>query len=61
MEPKKPWQSKTLILNLVVAVLALVFPPAKDFIEAKPELVISVFAVVNMVLRVITKGKIELY
>lgn len=60
-DSKKPWLSKTLILNFVVAILAVFYPPAKEFIESKPDIAVSVFAVVNMVLRLVTKGKIELW
>lgn len=61
MDNTKPaWQSKTLWVNAIVAVAALVFPPAQAYIAAHPDMVLTVFAVLNMVLRVVTKGKVEI-
>ena len=55
---KKPWQSKTILLNFVAAATALFFPPAAEWISAHPVEVSSLFAIMNIVLRVITKDKI---
>lgn len=60
MENKKPWKSKTLILNLIVAILAVAYPPAVSFIQANSELVMALFAGLNMILRLVTKDKIGL-
>lgn len=57
---KKPWQSKTIILNFVVAAAALFYPAAADLINSHPSEVASIFALANIVLRVITKEKIGL-
>jgi hypothetical protein len=55
---KKPWQSKTLIVNLVLALAAIFYPPAKALIESHPEAVAAVFAVINIILRFLTNGAI---
>lgn len=60
MDSKKPWQSKTLILNFVVAACALFAPGASAYISAHPEVVAGVFAGANIVLRLISKDKISL-
>ena len=57
---KKPWLSKTLWLNAIVAVAALAYPPVQEWIEGNEALVMSVFAVANLVLRLVTKEKIVL-
>lgn len=54
---KKPWQSKTLIANLILAVLAF-FPAVKDHVTA--EQLGMIFAIVNAGLRLVTKDKISL-
>jgi hypothetical protein len=60
MDTKKPWFSKTLILNLVVALCAMFIPSAASYIQAHPEGVTMGFAVVNMLLRLISKDAISL-
>ena len=60
MESKKPWQSKTLIMNLVVAVCAMFIPQASSYISAHPEVVAAVFSGANILLRLISKDKIGL-
>jgi hypothetical protein len=60
MESKKPYQSKTLIVNAVVAVLALFAPGAAEFISSHPGEVAVAFSMINMALRLISKDKISL-
>lgn len=60
MEPKKPWQSKTLWINLIVAILAMAWPQGAAYIGANPEIVMSVMAGLNIILRLISKDKISL-
>lgn len=55
---KKPWQSKTIILNFVVAASALFYAPVGEWINAHPTEVASLFAILNIVLRVVSKDKI---
>lgn len=57
---KKPWQSKTLIVNVLVAILAIAWPPAHDYVVAHPDVVMYILAGVNVLLRLITKDKIGL-
>lgn len=56
---KKPWQSKTIWLNIILALTALI-PSVHDFIVARPELLALFFAGVNMILRLVSKDKIQL-
>lgn len=60
MESKKPWFSKTLWSNLILAIGAVIaagVPAAAEYVTA--ENVAMVFAVVNSILRMVTKGAIE--
>ena len=56
-ESKKPWKSKTILANLVVAVVAF-FPSVQESVS--PEIVAQALVVINIVLRMITKDKISL-
>jgi len=59
-EPKKnPLLSKTLIINLVIALSALFAPGVKEYIAEHPEAVAVGFSVLNMVLRAVTKKKLS--
>lgn len=60
METKKPWLSKTLILNLVVAISAMAMPSVAEFIKEHPDVVMASFAAINFALRLITKDKVGL-
>lgn len=53
---KKPWKSKTLLANLLVAILAMT--PLADQFGA--EQVMLVLSAVNIILRLVTKDKIGL-
>ena len=57
VEPKKPWQSKTLWMALIVAIVPF-FPAAQEFVKANPEMVGLILGGVFGLLRFITKGKI---
>lgn len=56
---KKPWQSKTLWINLLIAASAFV-PQVHTLLVANPEVVAAVFAGLNIVLRLISKDKVSL-
>tara|TARA_Y100000401_G_C8324043_1_gene227079 strand:+ start:2007 stop:2192 length:186 start_codon:yes stop_codon:yes gene_type:complete len=59
LEEKKPWKSKTLWLNLLVSVGAML--PWAPVAEAMSEgNLVMVLSVVNMVLRLVSKDKIGL-
>lgn len=60
MESKSPWLSKTLWLNLVMAVLPFVAPPAKVLLEQNPEVFGVIVTGVNFLLRLITKQPIAI-
>lgn len=56
---KKPWQSKTVWTNLILAVVAFM-PSVGDWFQANPQVIVVLFTVVNLILRAVTKDKIEL-
>lgn len=56
-ESKKPWQSKTLWVNLIVAAAAF-FPAIGPYLT--PEVLGTVFLVANTVLRFVTKEKLSI-
>ena len=60
--PKKAWMSKTLWANLLMAVIAViaVWVPAVASI-VNEEAVLMLFAMSNMILRLVTKDKIVLW
>lgn len=66
METKKPWQSKTVVLNAVVGLLAAVaaFVPAaagaQAWIGAHAVEIGMGWSILNVVLRAVTKDKISL-
>ena len=60
MDSKKPWLSKTLWVNAIVAVSAMIYPPASEWVSAHPDVVVSVFAGINILLRLVTKDAIGL-
>jgi len=59
-KPKIPLLSKTLWVNLILAVTALVYPPANEYVSAHPELVMLVVSGLNIVLRLVTKEAIQI-
>lgn len=56
---KKPWQSKTLWFNALVALLALVIPGMAELTVQYPVVVVVLQALVNVLLRFITKDKVS--
>ena len=56
---KSPIQSKTLWVNLIIA-LAAFFPSASQWIAGHPDVFVWGFSVLNILLRAITKDKIEI-
>lgn len=57
---KAPWQSKTLWLNLVMAISALFIPAVGTWISAHPEALVLIWSGVNIVLRFVTKDKVQI-
>ena len=66
METKKPWQSRTMVLNALMGLAAaasLFIPQAHvvpDYISANPTQVALIWSILNMVLRAVTKDKVSL-
>ncbi len=61
MDSKKPWLSKTLWINALVAVAALAGQSwIGDWVKANDMVIIAAVAVVNMILRVVSKGAIQI-
>lgn len=59
MDTKKPYLSKTLWLNLIIAISAF-FPVVQHFITTHSEQVMIGFSLLNMGLRTVTKDKLSL-
>lgn len=57
---KKPWQSKTLLLQFITAALMLFWPAAAEYVAANPVMVTLVFTGLNVLLRLITKGAVQI-
>lgn len=58
-ENKKPWLSKTLWMNLLMAASSFI-PSVGSWMSAHTELVMAGWSALNMALRLITKDKISL-
>lgn len=56
---KKPWLSKTILINAALAVSAF-FPPALAWMQGNMELVVAGIGIVNVILRAVTKDKISI-
>ena len=59
MDIKKPWLSKTVWWNFVLAGIAF-WPDGAAWVGANMPLCLGAFVVVNLVLRLVTKDKIGL-
>lgn len=58
--PKRPWLSKTLWMNLIMAICAMFLPSVSDFIAQNPEVTMAFWSGVNFLLRLISKDQIQL-
>lgn len=56
---KRPWQSKTLWANLIIALGALLIPGSAEWIRGHPEISVLLQVAINFALRLVTKEKIE--
>lgn len=56
---KPIWQSKTVWMNLILALSAFI-PHMQEMISGNPEIVGAVWAVLNVILRIISKDKVEI-
>lgn len=59
MDNKSVLQSKTIWVNLIMAVAAF-FPSVQTYISAHPELIPTAFAVLNILIRLVTKQGVEI-
>lgn len=61
MENKKPWFSKTLWLNAIMAAAALAgLGGVNEYLQGHGEVVIGAWSLLNILLRLISKDKISL-
>lgn len=60
MTNKNPLLSKTLWLNLIVALLALLWPQGKALLAANPDYGIYLITAANFALRFFSHGKLSL-
>lgn len=56
---KKPWMSKTVWWSVIIAVSAFI-PSVHDWVVAHAEIYAGLIVVVNIVLRAVTSGKLEI-
>lgn len=61
MESKPLYLSKTLWTNVIIAICAMFVPGVAAWIQANPEMVVSIFAGINILLRLITKNGVALW
>ena len=52
-DAKKPWESKTVLVNSVVAAASL-YPPASEWIAKNPDIFSCAIAFINLALRSMT-------
>jgi hypothetical protein len=62
---KKPWQSKTILANTVIALAGVLaslgfLPSVHEFLQGHVEIVVSVIAGLGVLLRLVTHGKISI-
>lgn len=58
MDPKKPWQSKTVITGAVLAIAPLI-PGVGEVVRAHPEESVSLVSGLMLILRFVTGGGIK--
>ena len=56
---KKPWTSKTLWVAMIMALIGF-FPAAQNWVANNPQAFAQGMALVFMILRAITKGKVAI-
>ena len=60
MEEKKFWYSKTFWMNLLIPILGYFIPGVSDWFTTHPKEVLAGWSGINILLRFITKGKINI-
>lgn len=58
IDPKKPWQSKTMWASAIAAVLPLVAPPAAAWVAMNPELYSMILGAIFGGLRMASQDKV---
>lgn len=59
--PAKPWwQSKTILLN-VLALVAMVVPAVREWVEKTPVEPLAVLSALNLLVRFVTSGRISIF
>ena len=57
---KSVFKSKTVLVNLVIALAAL-YPPVQEWVQAHPEQTLIGITAINAALRYVTKGRVSLF
>jgi len=65
MDEKKPWESKTILFNALVAILGVIaslgfMPSIHEWVQANAEIVMAGIGGLGILLRLVTKGKISI-
>lgn len=60
MQPKNIFQSKTVIFNALTA-LSVLIPSVSGFVNKQPEIVVGVVSLANLLLRLTTSRKVQLF
>jgi len=60
MQTKNIFQSKTVIFNTLTA-LSIFIPSVSGFVTAQPEIVVGVISLANLLLRLSTSKKVQLF
>lgn len=59
-KPKSIFESKTIVVNAVAAATVF-YPPVGALVSANPEIAVGFIALLNLVLRFITRQKVTLF
>jgi hypothetical protein len=54
------WKSKVFWMNFLILIVGAFVPDVKNFVEAHPQDAVYVWSILNIILRFISHGKIEL-
>ena len=59
-KPKAIFESKTIVANAAVAA-SIFYPPVAAAVSANPEIAVGLIALLNLVLRLLTRQKVALF
>jgi len=54
------WKSKVFWTNFIILIIGAAIPSVRDFVQNHPQEVIYFWSALNIVLRLVTHGKVEL-